>query len=156
MGQIAFAKERFADVIDEAMPLLYRHWQELARYPDIELAVDYDSYRAIEAAGKLAVYTARDAGMLVGYAAFIVGANSHYCTSGPQAKQDVVYIAQEHRGGRVGLNFLRFCDDQLQADGVVVVYQHEKVSHPALGRVLAHIGYENVERIWARRLDGKG
>lgn len=159
MSQVAFRKERFIDVIAEAKPLLMAHWQEIARYKDIPLAVDEASYQALDEAGKLRVYTARNAaGKLVGYAAFIVGQNLHYCTSGPQAKQDVLFVHPDYRGtGRVGLLLIDCIDQALAAEGVQVVYHHEKVSHPALGRVLRHLEYENVERIWAKRLDqGKG
>jgi len=136
--------------------MLVSHWKEIARYQDIPLAVDHDAYAALDRAGKFHVYTARLDGKLIAYAAFIIGPNAHYCTSGPQAKQDVLYLTPEHRGGRIGLTFIRSCDAALADAGVQVVYQHEKVSHPALGRVLEHEGYENVERLWAKRLDGKG
>jgi len=157
MGQITFQKEAFNAVIDEAMPMLLSHWREIASYQDIPLAVDRDGYQALDDAGKLLIFTARLDGVLIAYAAFIVGLNAHYSTSGLQAKQDVIYLSPDHRGGRIGLTFIKNCDAALADAGVQVVYQHEKVAHPALGRVLEHLGYENVERIWAKRLDqGKG
>jgi hypothetical protein len=158
MGQISFSRARFVDVIDEAMPLLLQHWRELAPYQDRPLAVDRDSYAALEAAGKFVAFVARDdAGNLIGYAAFIVSTNLHYSTSGTQANQDVLYLSPAFRGmGRLGLSFITYCDEQLRDDGVQVVCHHEKVAHPALGKLLAHLNYENIERIWARRLDLPG
>lgn len=155
MGQILYAKERFADVIDEAMPLLLEHWREIAAYQDIPLAIDRDEYQRIEDNGNLVIFTARLDGTLIGYSAFTVSINSHYSTSGLWAKGDVVYLDPVYRGSRIGLTFIKYCDDQLAELGIKAVIQHEKIAHPALGRVLQHLGYDNIERIWARRLGGK-
>lgn len=154
MGKVTFQREGFAAVIDEADALLFLHWKEVAHYPDIPLAVDRPVYEAMDAAGILRIYTARDeSGKLIGYAAFIVGPNSHYSTSGNQAKQDVLFVAPDARLHRVGLQLVKFCDAQLQAEGIQVVMHHVKLAHPALGRLLVHEGYEPVETIFAKRLD---
>jgi len=156
MGQITFQKEPFDDFIVDALPLLVKHWREIATYQDIPLAIDEDRYRSMEKTGNLVIYTARDDGKLIAYSAFFIGQNGHYSTSGPQAVQDVIYLSPEYRGGRLGLTFIKNCDSALTDAGIQVVSQHEKIAHPALGRILGHLGYKPVERIWVKRLDGKG
>lgn len=156
MGQISFKRESFSAVYPEAKPLLALHHQEIAYYQDIPLAVDEAGYQALDEAGKLRVYTARNVdGKLVGYAAYIVGPNAHYMTSGVQAKQDVLFVHPDYRGGRVGLRFVDCIEDALRIDGVQVVYNHSKVKHQALARILEYRGHELVEVIHAKRLDRK-
>lgn len=149
---LTLQRETFAEVINDARPLLCEHWLEIAHYQDIPLAVNEDNYRRIDAAGLLRIYTARRGGILVGYACFLVDMNSHYMTS-KQAKQDVVYVEQSSRGAFVGIRLLKFADAALKAEGVQVVYHHVKLSHPALGALLKHQGYEPIETIYGRRLD---
>lgn len=149
---LTLQQETFADVIDEARPLLVEHWQEVAHYQDIPLAVNEPGYQRIDAAGLLRIYTARRCGVLIGYAAFLVDFNSHYSGS-KQAKQDVLYVEQSSRGAFVGIRLLKFSDAALAAEGVQVVYHHVKLSHPALGVLLKHQGYEPIETIYGRRLD---
>lgn len=156
MSVIVLASEKLATYFEEALPLLQRHWREITHYLDIPLNIDLPGYLRMEAADLLRIYTARDRSKLVGYAVFIVGQNSHYHSSPRQAKQDVIYIAPEYRGRSVGVRLIRFCDEMLRAEGVQVVYQHAKLAHPELGRLLEHMGYEAVETTYARRLDRSG
>lgn len=151
---VSLQRERFADWIGEAMPLIERHWHEVAHYKDIPLNVNRDGYIAAENADLVRLYTMRHAAtrLLLGYALFLVSLNLHYCTS-RQAKQDVLFIAPEHRGGFLGSRLVRFADDAMRAEGVQVSYQHVKLEHPALGSILQRIGYEPIEVIWGRRLD---
>lgn len=145
-------RERFAAVIDEALPLLQRHWQEVTHYSDIPLDIDRPGYERIDQAGLLRIYTARDDGKLVGYAAYVVGKNSHYRAS-LQARQDVIYVASNLRGAWIGSKLVKYADAMLAHEGVQVVYQHVKLAHPALGRILERAGYEPIETIYGRRLD---
>jgi hypothetical protein len=148
----AFARESSDTVINEIAPLLEAHWAEIAHYPDIPVNVNYDAYFKFESLNALRIYTVRVGLALVGYAIFQVRPNLHYQSS-LQAQQDVLYLCPEHRNGRLGWRFIAWCDAQLQAEGVQVVYQHQKVAHPALGRILHRLGYEAVDTLWAKRLD---
>jgi GNAT superfamily N-acetyltransferase len=148
-----FARESVEQVVEEIQPLLTEHWAEIAQYPDIALNPDFAYYRAAEAAGQLRIYTARHSShALIGYAIYLLAPALHYQQS-LQAKQDVLYISEPHRLGRVGWRLIQFADEQLKATGVQLVYQHQKVAHPALGRVLERLGYVQSDVLWARRLD---
>ena len=70
--------------------------------------------------------------------------------------QDILFLLPEFRGSTVGFRLVKFCDEQLRAEGVQVVYQHVKNAHPMLGAVLSRVGYEPVETIYAKRLDHHG
>ena len=146
---MTFQREELKDCINEARPLLLEHWKEIAHYPDIQLEPDEERYFASEAAGVLRVYTARDDGAIVGYAVFFVNTNAHYKSS-LQAMQDIIFIDPKHRGS--GGRFILWCDEQLKAEGVQVVFQHLKSRHN-FGKMLERFGYELMDLIYAKRLD---
>jgi hypothetical protein len=156
---IQFAREPLTESLwDEAMPLLSAHWDEIAAFKDIPLEPDRELYAAGEANGILRCFTARDdtaqrfrfpGAMLVGYALYFVRSNPHYKSS-LQANQDVIYLAPSVRGG-TGYKFIAWCDNQLAAEGVQVVYQHVKAKHD-FGKLLERQGYDLVDQIYAKRL----
>jgi GNAT superfamily N-acetyltransferase len=148
---ISYQRESAATVVQEIVPLLYLHWQEIAHYKDIPLDPDTDAYLALDGAGALRVYTARADGQLIGYCIYFVRPNIHYRTS-LQAVQDVLFLLPEHRKGRVGFGLIHFADEQLRAEGVQAAYQHVKKSHD-FGPLLERMGYEHVDTIYGRRLD---
>lgn len=150
--KVSFRRESPKQIWEEILPLLQEHFVEIATYRDIPLSVDQDVYDRAEEAGVLRVYTARIDGDLIGYACFLMRPNPHYSGS-IQAVADVVFISEAYRRGRLGLQLLQFADNGLTADGAQVIYHHVKLAHPALGRLLEHMGYEPVETIYVRRTD---
>lgn len=163
---LRFAREPFSgELLEEMLPLLERHWREVAHFPDIPLEVDAAAYHAAEANGALRIYTVRrlwvlpgepfhaQAWVLIGYAAFFVRHSPHYASS-VQASQDVIYVDPSARGS-TGAQLIRFADDQLGTEGVQAVYHHVKVQHN-WGRLLERMGYEAVDLIYAKRLDRNG
>jgi hypothetical protein len=155
--RLQLQRETLDGFYGEALPLLEKHRQELAQFPDIPLQVNLDHYRSQEKAGVLRIFTARlnrgpaDAKTLIGYAVFVVFPNPHYSSS-LQAVQDVLYIDPEQRKGATGLGLVNFSEQQLQAEHVQVIYHHVKTAHPILGSILKHKGYAEVETVWAKRL----
>ena len=148
---MVYARETFAGIRDEVMPLLDEHYLEVAHYKDIPLDVDFAAYDAVETAGMFRVYTARTGtGALVGYAAFFVRSNGHYRGS-LQAHQDVLFMLPGSRG--LGGELIRYAEEQLRAEGVQVVYQHIKVATPRTAALMVRLGYQAVDTIFAKRLD---
>lgn len=136
--------------INEALPLLYKHYREIAHYQDIPLDIDVESYLTAYDHGSVKLYTSRDTnGELIGYACYFVRKNIHYSDS-LQAVQDVIYLDPTRRG--TGGRFLLWCDSKLRELGVQVVYHHVKLAFD-FGPMLERFGYEHIENIWARRLD---
>ena len=145
---VYFQRESVEDVRHEIAPLLELHWFEIAHYSDITLDPDWTFY---ESSPAVRVFTARDDGRLVGYAVFFVSTNKHYRQS-LQAVQDILFLLPEYRSRTVGPRLIIYADEELQAEGVQVVYQHVKAAHD-FGPLLTRIGYERVDTIYARRLD---
>lgn len=135
-------------LIVEIEPLLQQHWREIAHFQDIPLRPDWEFYLS---AKTIRVFTARQFGELVGYAVFFVSANKHYTTS-LQAVQDILYVHPSKRGTLLGVRLISYCDAALRDCGVQVVYQHVKRAHD-FGPLLRRLGYEEVDTIWAKRLD---
>jgi len=149
---VVIGPEPFGVFWADALPIITRHWREISAWPDIPLSVDVEKYLAVERDGKLRLVTAREDGVLVGYALFIVSPHGHYQGS-LQALQDVFYVDPSRRGYRLGLKLLKASEALLKAEGVQVVHHHVKCAHPALGRLLELRGYDWVERIYSKRLD---
>jgi len=143
--------ESFSTFYPDAIPLLERHWEEIAHFQDIPLDVDLVLYQAMEEAGALRCFAARIDGELVGYVVYLVRANGHYRKS-LQAVQDVLFIAPEHRRSGLGFSMVKAADDALRAEGVQAVYQHSKLAFD-IGPFLLPQGYEAVETIYVKRLD---
>ena len=133
--------------------LLERHYREIAHFKDIALDIAWDVYEMAEAQGKLRCFSARFGGDLVGYLAHIVNWNPHYRSS-LQAIQDVIFIAPERRGLFAGSRLIAYADACLAEEGVQAVYHHAKAAFP-MDSILKRNGYELVDTLWAKRLDGK-
>lgn len=145
-----FQREQLTlELLNEAFPLLEKHYAEVAHYKDIPLDPDFERYLQVDKSGNIRAFTARDdLGVLIGYAVYFIHQNMHYRSS-KQAVQDVIYIDPARRG--FGAKFISWCDAELLADGVQVVYQHIKAAHD-FGPMLKRLGYELVDLIYARRL----
>lgn len=149
--EVVFAKEPLTDALwDEALPLLFDHWKEVAHYHDIKLNPDRDSYNVNQQVGLLRCFTARQEGRLVGYSLFFVRPHLHYADT-IFAYQDVIYVDPKARGS-TGYRFICYCDAQLKAEGVNVVTQHIKAAHN-FGKMLERQGYELMDLIYTKRLD---
>jgi len=136
--------------VDEARPLLVKHWVEIAHYKDIALDPDYEMYFKLQQVGILKCYTNRDIdGKLIGYAIYIVKPALHYkqCLT---AMEDIIYIDPERRGfGRI---FINWCDEQLKLLGVNLVVHHIKFSHD-WSSMLLRMGYEKTDMMLSKRID---
>ncbi len=150
---LCFQAELLADLqgLPELEELFAAHWREVARYQDVPLEIDWPFYLAAEARGETRMITAREGGELVGYALFLLPRHPHY-TGLRQARQDILYLAPEHRRGRAGLTLIRVAETRLRAEGVQLVYHHAKPASQ-MGELLRRLGYELFEEIYARRLD---
>lgn len=133
-------------------PLLERHWKEVSAFLDIPLKPDFAKYVLMEQAGTVRNFIATLEGQLIGYAVFFVHPNIHYSTS-LQAVQDVIYLEKSERGLGIGKSFIGWCDEQLRAEGVQVVYHHVK-DKLNFGPMLETLGYKRIEAVYGRRLDG--
>lgn len=145
-----FAREPIASVFEQIQPLLREHWREIAAFPDIPLDPDFQQYRLAESQGQLRIFTVRAGERLVGYAIYFLAPALHYCRT-LIAKQDILYLAPDHRRGLTGWKLLKYADERLKGDGVQCVFHHVKAAHN-FSPVLERMGYELTELTYSRRL----
>jgi GNAT superfamily N-acetyltransferase len=145
-------REGLSDALwDELLPLLKRHWAEVAHYADVPLAPNWERYAQLEARRALRVWTVRDGGALIGYLAMIVGPHLHYDLL--VANQDVLYVAPEYRRSSLGGDLMTHAETALKAEGVQLIIQHSK-ANPArtIAPFLVRQGYELMDHIYVKRL----
>ena len=139
-----------AELLEEAKPLLEKHWAEISFYKDIELNPDYELYLKLQAAGAIRSYSARtDDGKMVGYAVYFLKKNPHYKQS-LIAAEDIIFFDPEYRGR--GMLFIKWCDFQLKQLGVQIVTHHVKVFFD-WSKALIRDGYDFQDKVLSKRLD---
>lgn len=142
----AFTSELFA----ELRPVIDEHYAELALAGAVNKPV-LNPYFSLQDNGILRVFVARENGAAVGYAFFVVVRNPQY-DNALHAKQDLVFLSSAARRGFDGINFMKWCDDQLAAEGVEVIYRHVNVDKPH-DLLLLRLGYELREMVYTRRVN---
>lgn len=118
------------------------HYLELAKNQDrVKLNVDWDRYAAMERAGGLLLYTARQDGGLIGYSCFFSSPHPHYLDL-RLVSNDVLYVAKSHRVGRTGIRFIRYCEERVRGlyAGEIALTWHAK-EHTPLAGMLQRLGY---------------
>lgn len=149
---ITYQTETFGGVIDEAQPLLERHYQEVALHKErLPLKPSRADYWDLERAGRLLVITAREEGALVGYISAIIGRRLHNATV-IGSMVDVIWIAPEHRNIGVGNAIFDYLEAVLSRRGAKTLQCNSKITHPALGFLLDARGYERIEIAHSRFL----
>jgi hypothetical protein len=143
-----YARIPISTALGELQALADREYDEVGQKDLARLNVDWVRYCELDAAKKLATFIAKKDGVIVGYAAFIVQHHIHY-QDALVAANSAVYVAPEVRAGRVVLKLLRFAELGLSAQGVKKIYYHVK-RQKDFGRLLDHLGYQDVERMYAK------
>lgn len=147
---ITFATENIDGVIAEVGPLLELHYQELCMNKEVvKLNPIWPQYRAVEQAGKLGVYTVRDDGVLVGYAAFFVTPHMHYADL-MLATNDVLFLRSDYRLGTTGTRFVKYCAQSLKIRGAHKIAFHIKLTLD-WSPILVRLGYA-IEEITVAKL----
>lgn len=150
-----YSEETFLGVIADIVPLLTRHWDEIALNKEtVPLAPDYAQYQRLNDQGILNIYTARnDNGVLVGYCLTITVPHIHYSTT-ISSNVDLVYVVPEHRGKMTGVRLMQFTEDSLKEKGVKLLSHHVKEAHD-FSAILLRKGYKKAETIYGKYLGDK-
>lgn len=150
---VTIQEERFEQCFDEAAPLIRAHWAEIARNKDkVPLAPNVGRLVQAEEAGALCIVTARDNGVLVGYASDFVASHVSYSET-LFGESHIFWLAPEYRArGRIGMRLLMAREDALRARRAVIVHTRSKLAHPAAGRLLVHLGHEPIETVFSKVL----
>ena len=129
--------------------LFEMHYKEIAWKQDkIALKPDLEKYKILEDKGILIMYSAREDGVLIGYAVWMIMPHMHYSDT-KIGSNDVLYVHPNKRGGRTGLNLIKYSEVELKKLGVHSILLHIKKSFD-WGNVAERIGYEAVDTIYQK------
>ena len=145
-----YREERLAEILHEFLPLIEKHWEEIAVNQDkIKLNPDFDKYVQMNDCGVLKVYTARDDfGKLIGYFLVMLAPHLHY-QDHVFAMNDILYVDPAYRGSTVAYRLIKFVEKQLKEEGVSVLMINMKV-HAPFDRFLEGLGFSNTERVYTK------
>lgn len=131
-------------------PLLAKHFHEIAKFKEFPPQPNVEHYTALEKAGILRIFTAREGGKLIGYSVFNVINHPHF-RGATQAHEELLFLDPDQRKGMVGAGMISFCDSQLKDEGVKVIY-HSVSKERDFSPILERMGYELSDRIYSRRV----
>lgn len=144
-----YAVERWRDLRAEMLPLLVRHWREVAlNHADVPLDIDEAGYKRLDEAGSLHIVTVRRHGLLIGYHVAIVSAHLHYAST-LHGITDVYWIAPECRHGVTAMRLFQAVERELKRLGVKKLFTATKL-HLDQGPLFERLGYKPVERLYAK------
>ena len=136
--------------IAEVLPILEVHRVELQSYSDMNLTPDWDAYQRMESWDKLVWLVARENGMIVGYAVFVLGYNLHY-KDYLFAVEDVFYVVNDKRGNNIAYNLVKKSEKILKEMGVDVITHHAKFINK-FAPFLERLGYNKTEIMLSKRI----
>lgn len=127
--KLTFQVESIEATRHEAMPLLDRHYDEIAQFKDVQkLDPDWETYEALELKGRLWVMTARSDGKLIGYIVMIMSRDLHY-RNVMKAAEDIHFILPEYRKGLLGYRLIAKAKQAMKDKGMQMVSFRTKAGH---------------------------
>lgn len=143
--------EQFEDVLLDIPALWKAHYLEIADDKDKKtLSPDISNYLALEQSNRLAIFTARDKGELVGYAFFVVNASLHYKRH-LVAQNDLFFVLPSYRGRFVGGQLIDAAETLLKNAGVNEIQMRAKVNHD-FGPLLKRKGFKETEIVYRKHI----
>lgn len=135
--------------------MIANHGAELFADDDLhhgmEFGISTDYYQQCETMGLLVSFTVRlPSEALIGYMMFLVVPDPRFKDS-HQASCDAIYLEKEHRCTTFGKQMITYAEAELKDMGVNILY-HLPSTQRNYGSVLKHMGYQQTEMVYARRL----
>ena len=148
---LTFARETYAEAVEDVKALLPIHWREMAqRQDDIPLDPDWNFYAQAFHWDMARIYTARHDGELIGYVIFfITPRHTHYAHR--WAKDDTIWIKAEHRNMGAATGLFDLFEQDLAKDGPIVVQIETRDGHPELEYLVRSRGYDPTGKIFGKR-----
>ena len=129
--------ERWADCLQELVPLFVQHWSEVETHEDEEqLNPNWEAYLQLDEAGVYVLCTARMDGNIIGYIGDVVHENIHYQTL--HAVNDFMYVLPEYRTTDVFPKMLRVVEQHEAKMGCTVRTMHFKREGKSYKHYKAH------------------
>lgn len=131
--------------------LFVAHYEEVALHKDVmKLSPDWDRYFALQESGNLILIAAWVGSTLVGYSVSFILQHPHYSTL-TFAQNDLLFVAEEYRRSRVGLQLIKATEMTARARGAKLLTWHAKQG-TALEAILPRVGYGLHEIIFSKEL----
>ena len=117
------------------------------------LQIDWESYKALQAANAYVLFIMRFEGKVIGYSGYLISPMLRYLGQ-TFALCDLIYIAPRNRGYANASRLIRMADEVLTVMGVQAVSQHVRAD-PQLnfGRLLERQGYNLHEYHYLKRVN---
>lgn len=138
-----------SQVMPDIYALLHAHWLETEKDVARGPAPSIDMYKACEDAGLTVAIGLFDDDVMVGYAVAFVHRHLHYDLVA--AQHDSLFIRQDHRNGRNGINLIRHLEAACLAKDAQFIAWHAKKGSP-FDKLLARMGYIPEEIIYRKEL----
>lgn len=139
---------------EDMKPLLDKHWAETEPNQDtIKLDPDWKHYSALDSAGILRIFTARNNGDLVGYCVVMISKSIHH-KDHLFASTDVIYVKPEFRKSTLGADLLKFSEAHCKESGASLMTLNMKVDFPFDG-LMQRMGFHLLERVYHKCFLGK-
>jgi|SRR4249920_1590349 len=143
--------EPWRPTIDELLPMLPLHWEELALERDkVPLAPLWHVYDAKNGAGELLLVVLREDGKAVGYYWGFVGPSLHYATC-LTGQMDIFWVHPEHRNGHAGSILFQAVERELRRRGVQRWFVGAKL-HRDASPLFRRLGFTPIEMYHAKWL----
>lgn len=144
-----YTVERWRDLKYEMMPLLVRHWREVAlNHKDVPLDIDEAKYKDLDEKWMLHIVTARREGILIGYHVAVVATHLHYAST-LHGVTDVYWVDPAFRHGVTAMRLFQAVERELKAVGCRKLFTATKL-HMDQGPLFERLGYTAVERLYAK------
>ena len=144
---ITFKKENWDALYVEGFHLIEANGKEVDFFGE-PLDVDVQEYYDLCELGILNVYIARNESKIIGYCMFIMYTHNHHKTL-KIAHQDVIYIDPKYR--TAGIRMIKYTEQELKKEGVDMIL-HGAPNISRLGAVLERLGYNEIEKLYTKRL----
>jgi GNAT superfamily N-acetyltransferase len=143
------------DFVELTDHLRQGHFEEASGFQDVlRLDPDWKQYAAQEARNGVFFLVAQKDGKTCGYSVAFVMPHPQ-CRETVVGLVDAIYVAPEHRGGRVGRNLILATEVHASLRGAKILTWHEPSrvgKSKGIGSLLGKIGYEPHEVAYSRRL----
>jgi len=117
---VIFQAETLDQCLADALPHFAGHFQAACQHKDaLKLHPDFARYYLLEERGQLLIVTARDRGVLVGYASFFIDHQIHYAKT-RWAESDIYWVHPDMRGQGVWGGLLQLAQSEAVLRGVKV------------------------------------
>ena len=136
----------------DLLKLFQEHYDEFepSHQGRMELGPDIAGYKAVEAAGKLLILTARNGGKLIGYCVVVVHRHMHYPTL--IGIEDAYYVSKSERKGLVGYKLLKKTLVELRARGCKKVFFMTK-EFQSVAILLERLGMKKIDSVYTMWLE---